>query len=346
MNDNSKAIFRAVAVLVLITLITLVYVPRPNVAYDVQDHPVIAGTAVEQAVRAADSKLSAQELERYKDQIKAGAFDEDITDHVYGFTYPTQTVTHFWNADAGPDAPVAIKSGIWPNSWQKAQILWSYAVSEYQNGNKDQAYHYVGHVAHLLADQSVPAHAHVDDHSASNKSNGDSYESWMATGTYSSLSSPDNTKLLNKGPVNVPTGTLKNQLYYLFYTTNQLGDFFASDDVNGDNACDHAVMNPIYADIGLDITKPDLPRTTAQLADNDNGNNHDGDRSTIAHYSYIYAIRATASLLLLFEKTVNTSAVTGTGADKNLASTTASLDAGKQSLYTSARAPILAQKNV
>ncbi|MGZ4913100.1 MAG: hypothetical protein ACXVI3_05975, partial [Halobacteriota archaeon] len=310
--------------------------------YEVQDHPVIAGVAVEKAAEVADSK-SANQLERYKDQIKAGAFDEDITDHVYGLTYPNQTVNHFWDADAGPNTPVDMDAGIWPNAWQKAKILWNYAVSEYQNGNEDQAYQYLGHVAHLLADMSVPAHAHEDPHTSFS----DSYEDYMAaTGTYSSLNSPDNIKLLNTGPVDVPTGTLENQLYYLFYTTNQLGDFFASDHVNGDNTYDHALMNPVYADIGLDVTNPSLPRTTDQLADNAYGNNHDGDLSTIAHYNCIYAIRATAALFLLFEKTVNTPPVGGAGADKYLVPTAASLNADLQNLRTSVSAATFVQKDL
>jgi len=38
------------------------------------------------------------------------------------------------------------------------------AVGEYNSGDLTSAYEYLGHLTHLLADMSVPAHAHEEPH--------------------------------------------------------------------------------------------------------------------------------------------------------------------------------------
>src|SRR5262245_38955575 len=92
-------------------------------------------------------------------QLRAGSGHEDNFDHVFGyekaFPYSDSFVTanHFWDVDAGPNAPVnfvdgftaplewaIIGGGSYPNAYQKAQALWSLALGAYVEGHTDQAY--------------------------------------------------------------------------------------------------------------------------------------------------------------------------------------------------------------
>ncbi len=66
--------------------------------------------------------------------IATGAYREDEEDVIFHFSEPGKTrisVTHFWNADGGPDAPSYMDLGLWvegpyPNAWQK--------ITKYRNG--------------------------------------------------------------------------------------------------------------------------------------------------------------------------------------------------------------------
>lgn len=233
------------------------------------------------------------ELGRYWLEIQAGAGHEDLHDHVYARTGACVTITHFWDADKGVDDPVdrCPVCDDAPNAWQKAKILWGMAVGEYHAGHKSTAYEYLGHVAHLLADMSVPAHAHENMHAWY-----DYYEDWMTLAN-ARLTDSERAQLIDQGPLEIPEGV--NQLFYLFYTTNQMGDFFPTEDFDGDTVDNlSSWMHGIYTDLGMySIVRP---RTEAHLEDND-----PADLAVIRQYSYMYAIRATAALYKLFHETVS-----------------------------------------
>jgi hypothetical protein len=247
------------------------------------------------------------EMENYVGNIRLGATHEDkydLVDDEYGFAGSCVTQVHFWDADKGPDDPVdnTYNCEDIRNSWQKAQVIWGMALGQYRAGNKAAAYTYLGHVAHLLADQTVPAHAHEDAHPM-----GDIYEEWMTDGPQRAQLTPGEILMLQQeGPVVIPE--LPNDksygpythdnpigpLYYLFYSTSQVGDYFPSDTYGGDDG-----WNPAYGDwIGdlyADLNLPPLHTDDLEGTD-DNGE----ILQDIRFYSYFYAIRSTAALFDLF----------------------------------------------
>jgi hypothetical protein len=278
-------------------------------AYTVEDdgepvHEYIAEQAL--AIYAASHPNSEIEL-WFPTVIKIGAGNEDLKDHVYDRSGACTTTTHFWDVDEGIGDPVYMAGcGECANAWQKAEILWGMAVGEYNSGDLLTGYEYLGHVVHLLGDMSVPAHVHEDKHYPDD----DCYEDWMTLAN-AELSDTEKADLGSLGPVVIPDGV--DPLYYLFYTTNQVADFFASDDYDGDtddlNGGWMNGVNGVYTELGMDsITSP---VTAGQLTNNDetlgvdNDNNGDLDLGVIRDYSYKFAIRATATLYELFSEAVS-----------------------------------------
>ncbi len=117
-----------------------------------------------------DSKSGASIIE--------GAIEEEWYDTVakkcntssstpFGFSH------HFYD----PDIPTDDTNGLCDSQGAaaRAQTYWNNAISAYKNGVKNTAYWYLGKIAHLLADLSVPAHVHRDPHTSSIS---DSYEKY------------------------------------------------------------------------------------------------------------------------------------------------------------------------
>jgi hypothetical protein len=219
--------------------------------------------------------------------ISAGARHEDVFDHITDRSGNYVTLTHFWDADKGDDDPVDMVEVTYAviNSWQKAKIFWGMALGEYMDGDYVSAYEYLGHIAHLLADQSVPAHAHEDVHIT------DTYEKeyMLASNGNIYLSAAETFALRDLGLIEIPEGV--NPLYYLFYTVNQIGDYYPCDEDEseywGDTGDRNGWMAQIYADLGMTPLPAEPPSY--------------GDCAIIKEYSYKYAIRATATLLQLFQ---------------------------------------------
>ncbi|GAB4346799.1 MAG: hypothetical protein Kow0099_28330 [Candidatus Abyssubacteria bacterium] len=163
-----------------------------------------------------------------------------------------------------------------PSPIQVAEAYWQLAVDYYlgQNGrleNRGLAYYFLGRVAHLLADMSVPAHAHCDPHSPIWP---DSYEYWMADVSKYSAYTHDQVPLFDASgtvvgvkPWTYTVGTwayddfdyVRNQipgtkwdqdesddvvarsrweaqsrLFHLFWCTAEISDNFDSNDANGE----------------------------------------------------------------------------------------------------------------
>ena len=265
------------------------------------------------------------------EHAKAGAGHEDEVDHIYGWhTSPVPgavTFTHFWDADIGPYAPSYVDGpaslfGPFANSWQKAEQYWSLALGEYANGNTDMAYHFLGHIAHQIGDNTIPTHVHVSAHDPF--SGDDSMEDWMSQGNDneppgSDLLPGEAEALSAAGPLEIPlipgrTETDVGKLYWLMYTTNQIADFFPSDRASGDTFDPEGWVQDELNMMDATITSP---RTPADLEDNDcnnpvlcvgigdDDNNADGDLGVIREHSYLRGIRAIASLFELFEQTVS-----------------------------------------
>ena len=311
--------------LVLTAILGLLFLvnQRSATAYNVCSggaciHEYMGGEAIPLLPEGADK----DEIVLYLDDIKNGITHEDEHDHVYGLAQEVLvTATHFWDADLGPESPTNNADeyflGEFNNSWQKVRALWLLALGAYANGDKHLAYHYLGHVIHHYEDNTVPAHVHDDPHpnifpDITGGLDDDSYHVWMDEPgdppANAKLSQTEKDYIKTLGRLVVPPG-YPDPLHWLLYTTNQVADWFASDDFDGDSNDPLGLMGSIFA------TLPARPVETSQLADNDGcdlgpvpvctgaNNDGDGDLSLIRQYSYLRGIRAVATVMMVFEET-------------------------------------------
>ena len=219
-------------------LVGVVLLAQDARAYDPTQHALVA----EKAAVLYNAVCPGRETWTYRDWIYVGAAHEDSIDHVFGYSAPAGlgvTRTHFWDADWGPLDQVTLSglTGSCENAFQKVTGvrttsgvgLWQQAVAYYQLGDKVNAYERLGHICHLVADMSVPAHTHEDAHAS------DHYEDTM--NQYMTLTLP----LLDQGQMAQGLLTIPKDipapvqilgdffpLFYLMYSTNQRADFFAS----------------------------------------------------------------------------------------------------------------------
>lgn len=84
----------------------------------------------------------------------------NYNDLYYGFSH------HFMNPDLPDDNNgLDYPGGDDPGAYWYADVYWKTAKSLYPNEDtRGLAYWYLGRIAHLLADMSVPAHVHLDPH--------------------------------------------------------------------------------------------------------------------------------------------------------------------------------------
>jgi hypothetical protein len=304
--------------------------PRPAAAYSVcSDGACIHEYMAIMALPVVPDGADKTEIADHFGQIMNGITHEDEFDHVYGLNKspvlgaPLTTATHFWDADLGPDAPAlnADKYGLgeFPNSWQKVKALWLLALGAYARGDKSTAYHYLGHVVHHFEDNTVPAHVHDDPHpnvfpSITGGLDDDSYHVWMDQPgdppANARVSDAEAADLRARGPLPIPAGD-PDKLHGLLYSTNQIADYFASDDYNGDTVDPLGLVGSEFG------TLPGRPVSTDDLWDNDgcalpppgdlicagDNNDGDGDLSLVRKYSYLRGIRSVAALFQLFEET-------------------------------------------
>ena len=298
-GTRSVAAFLSVVIAVLV-LPALALQPTPAAAYDVCDDD---GSCVHEYIsQQAAGLFSDAEIQADMGDIINGSEHEDIQDHVFGYYWiggALVTITHFWDADAGVNDSVEMAFGSFPNAWQKVTSLWSMALGHYATGNKGEAYHYLGHVAHLLEDMSLPTHVHDDMHFPDD----DAFEDWMSDTSHVNrdLSPAEMDAVRAAGPIAIPASQ-PDKLFYLMHTTNQISDFFASDDYDGDAVDPLGWVQPELDAMSATITSP---RFKSQLEDNDAGDdNNDGDLGRIRQHSYLRSFRVVAALYKLFAETV------------------------------------------
>lgn len=281
MRKNNRLV--SLACVIVFALAVSLFPVQPAYAYLIADDgEPVHEYIVDQAAAIAGNIAITSAI----NTIREGARHEDVFDHITDRDWLYVTQTHFWDADKSDDDLVDMIEVTYDviNSWQKAKIFWGMALGEYMSGDYGAAYEYLGHIAHLLADQSVPAHAHEDVHET------ETYEKeyMLYTNTNCMLSAAEVLELQQLGPVEIPEGV--NPLYYLFYTVNQIGDYYPCDEsgteYEGDSDTRGGWMDQVYADLGMyPISQPI----------------DDADCAVIREYSYKFAIRATAALFLLFE---------------------------------------------
>lgn len=161
---------------------------------------------------------------------------------------------------------------------------------EVDNGVRDIiVWEILGRMCHLLADMSVPAHAHLDEHGL----NPDSYEDYV--GGPANLYRAWNAD--NAGPAILRSGTEFEVLHFLMYTMQQQPDHFGSNGpVNGngnDNIAGDATEIERYCLATLNLSSLGGPTTDAGPWTTDQLN-------AIRDRTLPYAIRATAGLLYWF----------------------------------------------
>jgi hypothetical protein len=147
----------------------------------------------------------------------------------------------------------------------------------------------LGRMCHLLADMSVPAHTHLDEHGL----HPDSYENYVggAGDPYTYWNAG------NAGPAILLNGSTRDILHYLMYTTQQRADHFGSNGpANGDG----------NDETGGDPTQAELDSLNAVNLSSLGGPTTEAGPWTVANLDSIrdntvpYAIRATAGLLNWF----------------------------------------------
>ncbi|RPJ01781.1 MAG: hypothetical protein EHM36_13095, partial [Deltaproteobacteria bacterium] len=285
---------------------------KPAQAYGRPVHQDIARYARELANHTLDPNVTPEvpwwmeEINNYGVDIDNGAMNEDEIDHVWNHEGWCVTITHFWDPDEGPNEPMGSVFCNGPNAWQKAFILWGMALGQYHMGNKGAAYEYLGHVAHLVGDVTVPAHAHFDSHVYpdeydDNYSNGDGFDYLPQALTDAERESIQNLGMIEiPDPAITPGGVTLLPLYWLLYTTAQVGDHYPSDDIVGDSddplsLVDFSLLQDVPEGVGpaeldgCDYTDVDSPCAIAL--------------ATIRSNSYFYGIRAVAALYKLFAET-------------------------------------------
>jgi hypothetical protein len=164
-------------------------------------------------------------------KITEGAKEEDDYDPVsqqckiflYGLLH------HFYEPDyPEPNNGLSLNSRGALSQVQDSDLYWDTAINTYPV-NKGLAYWYLGRIAHLLADASVPAHVHNDSHLPLN---GDSYEKYMKAEAHyiqwdytkvSAIEAEDSVKNYNT-------------IDELFFNLAQRAQYFPSDEVNGNTS--------------------------------------------------------------------------------------------------------------
>lgn len=216
---------------------------------------------------------------------------------------PLPYTEHFWDPDNPQDGNYndgLDYLGYHGSSYRRALNYWrNHVIQSYLNGNIDESYYWLGRVAHLIQDATVPAHIHNDEHI-----NGDTFEDYASTvfSNYNGTSYEGEQyyyeELNDINWENIDSNDKQFiELFRLFWYTAQKTQYYASDDYNG---------NSVYYDLndqqqsftsslwqGEDV---DIISGTADVADN---------LDNISDAVIPHAMKATAGLYRLFWDTVH-----------------------------------------
>jgi hypothetical protein len=158
---------------------------------------------------------------------------------------------------------------------------WTQSSMEFRN---KIVWEIIGRVCHLLADVSVPAHSHNDQHDEYVGGGADGYETYMEDqGHFDQWTY--NSAITQGGLIDVLNKS--NPLKYLFYSTAQVANHFPSDDDPGNNINDLGDPFSSYTEMAaLMSTLGDPPSVVNSYQ--------------IASTSYVFCLRAIAGLLYWF----------------------------------------------
>ena len=161
-------------------------------------------------------------------KITEGAYEEDSF---------LNWMNHFWNPNNY--GGLCFSFVCYDSALEIAQHLWAVYVLENYQENPELSYYYLGRVAHLLEDVSVPAHVHNDAHWG--PYGRDSYEDYM--------SEHFNEYDLEFFESNGITPIIADNIPELFLSMAEIADDYDSDDANGEvdkgvrRMCDELELN-------------------------------------------------------------------------------------------------------
>lgn len=179
--------------------------------------------------------------------ILVGAGEED-TDETgsdscmeYGIRNPF--CYHFWDPDSPQNGDYDNGLAFYGSAYVRAEKLYSWASLLYYDNQKEEAYYWLGRVAHLLTDMTVPAHVHLDPHAGA-LGGDEAFEEFMKLkGYWGDVSGKYNYKHFDGSDYvgqqydyeALPywSSEVKNNptnLFKLFWFTAQKTQYFASDD--------------------------------------------------------------------------------------------------------------------
>jgi len=185
------------------------------------------------------------------DDIITGSGEEDIP--------IIQTLKHFWESDTHQDGEYNLGLdffGQQDSSYRTAMTYWNEKIIPCYTGEgmgcsrsikvyQDKSYYYLGRIAHLLEDATVPAHTHLDNHAPGYGD--DSLEEYTAEnyvdysgseseGEQYNYESFPNLEGFDWNEVQ-PDDLTQNQinLFKLFWYTAQKTQYYSSDDESGNS---------------------------------------------------------------------------------------------------------------
>ncbi|HCX73814.1 MAG TPA: hypothetical protein DHM37_08855 [Candidatus Cloacimonas sp.] len=182
-----------------------------------------------------------------------------------------------------------------------------------ENYRKHMSLNILGRIIHLLSDMSVPAHVHNDEHAPRkltvtgswHTEYCDNYEGWIEHGSGGLMAFEDNyfwnyeNILLEKGG-HIDITNENDPLFYLMYTVNQIADFFASDDKDGDINLPqgtNTIINAMYQELNTQYPIGHPVRTAHSLTMD--------ECAQIRDTVFPFVIRATAGVLQWFAEENN-----------------------------------------
>jgi len=241
--------------------------------------------------------------------ILEGTADEDTTDNPFGQRFPY--FRHFAHGGDGAEMYQGLddwwipgsdpgQGGSYYSNLEQTQFYWygwesgghqPGLIESYAAGAKDVAYWYLGHVGHLLADMTVPAHVHGDAHGGALFGGNDAYEDWVGADSHFQLFPWTTTA--PGWQIGLPTG-----LEDWFYLTADYVEDYDSDDYDGWDAPGEG--GPEYA-AGFRAPGRHRPQDVEN-----NGDLTDTECQLVASDLLPWAIEQTASLYRLFYSVVDT----------------------------------------
>lgn len=198
--------------------------------------------------------------------------------------------------------------------------FFQYGDTVLQNRKKDIIYQFIGRVCHLLGDMSIPAHVHCDEHGLWHDPYEDAmnYKEWDGNKMSPCIdedknisSAKERVEFWNAEKIFSEKGSIvnpwcypadQNPYWFLFYTTAQIADHFASNRNNGDDNYQHiGEIDDILTSERNAIQKGPVESFFYPGNPEASGYAHkEEDLLAIRDITFPYVIRATAGLLYLF----------------------------------------------